>query len=497
MWGLQRLSTIFLAGVVTKPQSIREISNDFRELYRILGEKAPVYQQATSTIRFNFVTPPPSGQEWTTNDVMLADAALMSNDVLGLFRNVATRYGTEKPIAVYLPGLDGFGISAATYQFDDLSRAFELWRMSIAIEDRTSYGDLLRTVCQFIEQVSSTTDRPVYLIAESFGGLLAPAVSLQLQKKYERDGQRTNPLKGLVLVNPATSFDESNWDTLAPALSLFGNLTSNTPMPLGLPSPYSVVGGLMLSALIPSSEQNQRILQTIFGLESLRQPTGALESIQGMLESFRITAEVLPPGLLQHRIQNWMIVGSALINPRLSQLTVPTLIVVGTEDKLIASGREVRRLSKTLPHCETLEVRGAGHFVLDDNVNLTEAMVYSKMLDPLGRIQKSSNNNKTIKSYDPILDWKPPSKKLTDQVREESVKPLEDAFSPIFISTDENGNKVFGLDNLPKDGPLLFVSNHQLCKCQLDMMFEINILTETMGLVVHSRRSYAWTIDSF
>jgi hypothetical protein len=277
---------------------------------------------------------------------------------------------------------------------------------------------------------------------------------LRLQKKYEREG-KNKVLKGMVLVNPATSFEESSWDSLAPMLSLFGDLTDRTPMPFGLPSPYSVAGGLILSNLIPSREQNQKILNTLLDWESLRNPSGAGDFVQGMIDSFRLTGEFLPPGLLKHRITNWMIVGSSLINSRLSQVEVPTLVVVGTEDKLIASGNEVRRLTKTLPNCEKLEVRGAGHFVLDDNVNLTEAIIYSKILDPL-------NFNESKKIYDPILDWKMPSKEVIAEIREESVNFLVDAFSPIFISTDDQGNRAFGLQNLPKEGPLLFVGNHQL-----------------------------------
>ena len=469
MWGFERFSTLLLAA--TQPpsskSSVQDLSSDFRKLYDILGEGAPVYQQASPTIRFNFVTPPEPGQSWQDDVVLNSDKDLMtekdnnnnnddSSDSLAMFETVAKKHGDRKPIALYLPGLDGFGISAATWQFDDLARTFELWRMSIKIEDRSSFGDLLKSVSDFVEQLSSATNRPVYLIAESFGGLLAPCVALKLQKKHEREGKK-NPLKGMVLVNPATSFDESNWDSLAPLLTVFGDLTENTPMPFGLPSPYSIAGGLILSSLIPSSEQNQRILNTLLGLESLRNPVGAIDSVQGMMSSFRLTGEVLPAGLLKHRITNWMIVGSSLINPRLSQLEVPTLVVVGKEDKLIASGNEVRRLTKALRNCEKLEVRGAGHFVLDDNVNLTEAIIYSKRLDPL-------NFNETMKPYDAILDWKMPSKQVVEKVREEGVKFLNDAFSPIFISTDNNGNRAFGLENLPKEGPLLFVSNHQLCE---------------------------------
>jgi len=481
MWGLERLSTILLAASSTttntqtpSSKSVQELSGNFRELYNILGERAPIYQQASPTIRFNFVTPPPSGRTWSDDDVLYADKDLLTpsgtetttttNQQSSIFEAVANKYGEEKPIALYLPGLDGFGISAATWQFDDLSRTFELWRMSIKIEDRTSFGNLVTAVTQFIEEVYSssydatipeTTKRPIYLIGESFGGLLAPLVALKLQKKSEREG-KVNPLNGMVLVNPATSFDQSNWDSLAPLLTTFGDLTDRAPMPLGLPTPYSIAGGLILSNLIPSSEQNQKILSTLLSLESLRKPAGAVELVDGMLGSFRLTAEFLPAGLLKHRISDWMIVASSLLKSRIGQLQLSTLVVAGTEDKLIPSGNEIQRLTKILPRCERLEVRGAGHFVLDENVNLTEAIIYSKGLDPL-------NFHKTKTPYDAILDWKIPSKEVVDRVRDESVNRLIDAFSPIFISTDKQGNRAFGLQNIPKeDGPLLFVSNHQL-----------------------------------
>ena len=38
------------------------------------------------------------------------------------------------PLMLYLPGLDGFGISA-TAQYDDLSNTFELWRMTVDKND--------------------------------------------------------------------------------------------------------------------------------------------------------------------------------------------------------------------------------------------------------------------------------------------------------------------------------------------------------------------------
>jgi pimeloyl-ACP methyl ester carboxylesterase len=456
MWGLTKVSAVLLASTTKyAPRSPQDVTGDFRELLSVLGEKAPVYKAFSSTIKFSFVTPPTEDKDWRDEDILFSDAHIVQegtgtdhdNDI---FDQVAQKHGASKPIALYLPGLDGFGISAAPWQFNDLSKTFELWRMTVDVTDRSSFGDLMGAVSGFVDQIAAATNRPVYVIGESFGGLLAPAVALRLQKRQARDGLK-NQIEGLVLVNPATSFDESNWDVIAPILSTLGSLTENSQTPLGLPSPYAVVGGLALSALVPSSKQSQRIVDFILNMETTSNPSRILESIQGTLDSFKLTAEIIPHGVLEHRIKKWLIVGSSLVDPRLDQLEVPTLIVVGTEDNLIGSRREVGRLDKTLPNSEKLQVQGAGHFVLDENVNLTEAILYSK-LDPLKR-----------KPYDPILDWKLPSREVVDDTFEKSVKPLEDSFSPIFISTDREGKRSMGLDNLPREGPTLFVSNHQLC----------------------------------
>eukprot|EP00536_Pseudo-nitzschia_multiseries_P007029 jgi/Psemu1/255877/estExt_Genewise1Plus.C_1570017 len=455
MWGsLKKVSVALLATRSPQPYSpatTEQVADDSRSVYNLLREKGPVVRDYSPTVRFTYVTPPPS-----------ADVDWSDPDTGSMFARVAERHGAEKPIAIYLPGLDGYGISAASFQFNDLARTFELWRMTVDGADRTSFHNLAQMPVKLLEEIvaATETDRPVYLIGESFGGMLTSAVALQVLKRAEARGD-TNPIKGIVLVNPATSFDASVWDVVAPVLTTLGKLTQpQEPTRVGpfrLPSLYSVVGGVTLSAVIPSRQQYQRILDTFINMESIRDGSRITETIQGFLEMFEITSEFLPPDLLEHRIKNWLMVGSSvLVESRLRDLDVPALVIAGSEDNLLQSKEEAKRLTNLLPRSQELTVKDAGHFILDENVNLTEAILYSD-LDPLGLV---ANENK----YDPIVDWKIPSREDINQTLSTTVKRLEDNFSPIWLSTNEEGERSFGIGHVPREGPILFVSNHQLRK---------------------------------
>ena len=56
--------------------------------------------------------------------------------------------------------------------------------------------------------MQAPTTRPVYLLGESFGGVLALAVATERPELVDR----------VILVNPATSFPRSVWPVLGPLL---------------------------------------------------------------------------------------------------------------------------------------------------------------------------------------------------------------------------------------------------------------------------------------
>jgi pimeloyl-ACP methyl ester carboxylesterase len=117
----------------------------------------------------------------------------------------------QKPLLLYLTGMDGLGVSAEP-QFKDLSRRFEVRRLQVLAQDRRSFDELVAFVLTYIndwQARSAGKNGKVMLLGESFGGLLASGVAITNQTQ----------LQGVMLANPATSFDRTDWPTFGPLLA--------------------------------------------------------------------------------------------------------------------------------------------------------------------------------------------------------------------------------------------------------------------------------------
>ena len=503
------------------PKTPQDLTRAFRQVYKDL-EDADVCRQVTPTLRFLQVIP--KGQGVASANKRQEDTVTLDKDCLP---DKSLQDG-QKPLAVYLPGLDGYGISAMQ-QFDDLSKVFDVWRLTIDRDDTSSFRTVVQTVANFIqcelqpnrwgEETTDVTNdtlvastRPVVLIGESSGGLLAAAVALYLKSHGEKHKNTSIPpdyiydyLQGLVLVNPATCFDKTVWDRLVPLITSLKYLAPSEAAyhpdsssfekidPYnGTLTPYSIIGSLILSTIIPDTEQLVRIVRLILDMPSVHVPPASWQELQNSLsaatEGFVESEYRLPPHVLEHRL-DWLHAGTSVVNNRIHHLTtplkvgetnstwtLPILLVAGNEDKLLPSKDEVLRLKVLLeephgevsPSVETLIVPQRGHIVLDESVNLTEAIVYSK-IDPLHR----RHRDKSIKAkgnhlYDPISDWKLPSTEIMDATMQKTVEPARRFHSPVFFSTDDLGKRWRGLGKIPSpsqcDGPLLIVGNHQFGK---------------------------------
>ena len=484
MWSLlSRFVPVLLASSSSTPSASDLIITSpafLRQVYDDLERPGSVHKQVSPTLRFSYVSPPcvcpinGTTSTWNNHHHQLFQEEEEEEDDIDATSTTRTRRDNndsakkkKKPVAIYLPGLDGYGISACLNQFDDLANAFEFWRLTVLPDDRSSFSKVVQTVEEFV--LEEFEGRDVVLIGESCGGVFASAAAWRLQQQETNDPL----LKGLVLVNPATSFKESPWEQLVPLLTSLRHLeTDNELREDRLLTPYSVVGSLLLATTIPDIGQIRRIGDAL--LNNLPGPKFGLESLQQILDAslagFREMGFRLPPDALEHRVANWLNVGTPHVNSRLSELQVPTLVVVGEEDRLLPSAAHADMLLGALPNGEKLSVRGRGHFVLDENVNLTEAILYSK-IDPLYWKDKK-------KAYDSILDWKLPVPELREAI-EKTVKPMRVVHSPVFFSTDARGKRWRGLSKLPvdTDGPLLFVANHQFAGSDM-RMFQAELFEE-------------------
>jgi hypothetical protein len=189
--------------------------------------------------------------------------------------------GTEKPVLLYLPGIELSGYSAHR-QYDSLSVDYDVRYLAVPSGDRSSFEDLVELVRGAVEEaampsaprrpaaapaadpnppaspvpapnrtpsqlangtpnatarqsaagasaalpalpppaeIRTRTSRPVFLCGESFGGVLALTVALGGGSKQTPASykQPLAGLAGLVLINPATNVAES-WAARLPAL---------------------------------------------------------------------------------------------------------------------------------------------------------------------------------------------------------------------------------------------------------------------------------------
>lgn len=452
------LENVFNNGESSALSPSRKIIKDVTEIYSGLSQGCYT-QDSSPTIQFMYTSP--LDERYSFKEKMEQSISTSGESI---YDQIKASHQNTKPLLLYLPGLDGAGISA-NLQFDDLSSTFEFWRMTIdKVNDRSSFTELTAAVSGFIKEVAMEQNRDVILVGESFGGLLAPSVALRIQAMAESSNEK-NPVKGMVMINPATSFGKTQWSTLAPILASlrFIEQEEEEGTSLSLPTPYSIVGGLALSALIPDSTQFRDILD-IFKETKVSTVDELQDVVSAMRDGFGILADNLPAKVVEHRVGQWLPVGCDVVLPRLHKIDVPTLVIVGEDDNMLPTKDEGERLVKVMKNCTTLSVKGSGHFVLDNRFNLTEAIIDAPF-DPFDIKQGK-------KKYDPISDWKPPS---ADQLREavdSRVKPFRIATSPKFFSTGLDGKRRLGLGQVPNnlDGPLLFVANHQLLGLDLGLI---------------------------
>ena len=258
----------------------------------------------------------------------------------------------NKPLLLYLPGFDGT-LVCPFLQFPELNTEFDVHGLSIDMSDRSTFSDLLDGIVDYVISECYNCDpysgaRCVYLMGESFGGVLASAVTLRLKERAEID------ISGLVLINPATCYDRSKLKSLAPPVAQ-------------LPMPQYLYG---LMKLLPLFVDKYQFPQLLLMLSSEALPSiidsPAREAYMGRIAfSLADKLKFMPRETLQWRLTKWLDEGSQVMTTDRLQILGENggevIVVVGENDQTLPYVKEAFRLQSIISDSNIHVVEGAGH----------------------------------------------------------------------------------------------------------------------------------------
>lgn len=335
----------------------------------------------------------------------------------------------NSPLLLSLPAIDGLGL-ILTLHFQRLGKIFDIWCLHIPIDDRTPFPELVKLVVGTIRSEHyHSPKRPIYLVAESFGGCLALAVAsccpdIDLL---------------LVLANPATSFSKSQLQPLIPLLGSMPDISR-----IGVPYMLSFLADIPSKMVMGTLDKRLPVQQTI---EELTDASIALSSYLSVMSDVLSTESLL-----------WKLKmvksASAYANSRLHAVKSETLVLSSGRDQMLPSVEEGERLRKVLPKCKVRTFNDSGHaFFLEHAHDLVSIIIGTSFY------RRGAYHNYAS-------DYIPPSPSEFRKICE-SMSWLENVTSPVVLSTLESREIVRGLAGIPKEGPVLYVGNHMMLGLEL------------------------------
>lgn len=292
-----------------------------------------------------------------------------------------------KPMLLYLPGFDGTNL-APFLQFPSLGEEFDVRAMRVEMDDRSTFEELKEAVVEYLLRECKGIDGQangglgvLYLMGESFGGILATEVALELNRPTYRDYIE---LRGMILVNPATSYLRSSLYERGPSVA------NSRPLPPILDEiQYAIC---LTTRLVPLFLDKGVAIRQLLGILSSKGLPSVVNTPQREAYMGRVAFDLpkrlkfMPKDTLKWRLEEWLEWGCGVFEDRLQMLQAArespnmaagdvdtylllkvsqelrALIVVGEYDLTLPSYDEARRLSSELfRNAYVHVVPGAGH----------------------------------------------------------------------------------------------------------------------------------------
>jgi pimeloyl-ACP methyl ester carboxylesterase len=217
------------------------------------------------------------------------------------------------PAFVYVPGLEGTG-KLFYKQIDDLARDHTVITFPLRGHGRYGMGELVSDLVWIIRDAGF---KSVTALGESFGGLLLMSAALAHPEYFER----------LILVNTFARFEQQAKIKLGVALFSF--------------LPYPVM----------KAYRTRTSPNTLFDAEVSDEDRRAC----------REHTRVVP---YEGYISRLRIIRDTDLRQRLAEISVPTLIVAGTEDRLLNAVRAAKMLASAIPRSRLKLLMGTGHLAM-------------------------------------------------------------------------------------------------------------------------------------
>jgi pimeloyl-ACP methyl ester carboxylesterase len=231
---------------------------------------------------------------------------------------------TDRPLFVFLPGMDGSGLLLRS-QISKLANHFDIRCLTLPPDDMASWEVLVSETIGLIAAEKEANQRPVYLCGESFGGCLAMKIVLEAPQLCDR----------LILVNPASSFRQQPW------VQWGSHLTQWLPANL---YPLSVIGLLPILASLGKIARDDRHA-LLEAMQAVPQNTSVWRL--ALVRSFNVDEN------------------------QLRAIAQPTLVIASGADRLLPSIAEAKLLVKVIPNAEMVMLANSGHAcLLETDVDL-------------------------------------------------------------------------------------------------------------------------------
>lgn len=252
----------------------------------------------------------------------------ISNSPVSLF-NPLKRDQEDRPLLIYLPGMDGSGELLHT-QIPDLTPHCNLRCLSIDPEDLSNWKQLATATIDCLQkELTKDNLKRIYLCGESFGGCLAMSVAINAPQL----------VAGMILINPASSFMQQ------PILSWGINLTRWMPSWIHSNSALGLLPFLAELSRIKASDR-RTLLNT-------------MKVLSQEVVSWRLTM-----------LRDFFVTAS-----QCEQFQQPTLIIASGSDRLLPSVKEASRLIDFFPNSAMEILPKSGHAcLLESEVNLAHIL---------------------------------------------------------------------------------------------------------------------------